>query len=38
MVAPLLGTLLADHVGIEAALVASSVLRIAGFGLFARGK
>jgi len=38
MAAPLLGTLLADHVGIGTALVASSVLRIAGFGLFARGK
>jgi MFS family permease len=36
--APLLGTLLASHVGIGGALVASGLIRLVGFGLFAWGK
>jgi len=35
VVAPLLGTLLADHIGIGGALVVSSMVRLFGFGLFA---
>jgi len=35
VVAPLLGTLLADHIGIGGALVISSMVRLLGFGLFA---
>ena len=35
VIAPLLGTLLADHIGIGGALVASSIVRLFGFGLFA---
>ena len=35
VVAPLLGTALADHIGLGAALVISSVVRLLGFGLFA---
>lgn len=35
MVGPLLGTLLADRIGIGGALVVSAVLRLIGFGLFA---
>ena len=38
VVAPLLGTLLADHVGIGGALVVSAIVRLVGFGLFAWGK
>jgi MFS family permease len=38
MVAPLIGTTLADHAGIHVALVASTVVRLAGFGLFMRSK
>jgi hypothetical protein len=33
--APLLGTVLADHIGIGGALVISSMMRLVGFGLFA---
>jgi hypothetical protein len=33
--APLLGTVLADHVGIRVALVVGAVLQLSGFGLFA---
>jgi len=36
--APLLGTLLADHIGLGGALAASGLIRLAGFGLFAWGK
>jgi hypothetical protein len=35
VVTPLLGTLLADHIGLGGALVASSMVRLVGFGLFA---
>jgi hypothetical protein len=35
VIAPLLGTLLADHIGIGGALVVSSIVRLFGFGLFA---
>ena len=35
MMGPLLGTLLADRIGIGGALVVSAVLRLIGFGLFA---
>jgi MFS family permease len=35
VIAPLLGTLLADQVGLAMALVISSLLRLIGFGLFA---
>jgi hypothetical protein len=35
VVTPLLGTLLADHIGLGGALVASSMVRLFGFGLFA---
>ena len=35
---PLVGTLLADHIGLGGALVVSAGLRLAGFGLFAWGK
>ncbi len=35
--APLLGTVLADRIGLGGALVASAALRLAGFLLFARG-
>ena len=35
MVAPLLGTLLADRIGLAGALVVSSAVRLLGFGLFA---
>ena len=38
VVAPLLGTLLADHIGLGGALAASGLIRLAGFGLFAWGK
>jgi hypothetical protein len=38
MIAPLLGTLLANQIGIGGALVASAVVRLAGFGLFAWDK
>ena len=35
VIAPLLGTLLADHFGIGHALVMSTIVRLVGFGLFA---
>jgi len=35
VVTPLLGALLADHIGIGGALVVSSMMRLIGFGLFA---
>jgi len=35
VVTPLLGALLADHIGIGGALVVSSMVRLIGFGLFA---
>jgi predicted MFS family arabinose efflux permease len=35
MAAPLLGTLLADQVGLSNALLLSALLRLIGFGLFA---
>jgi hypothetical protein len=38
VVSPLLGTTLADHVGIQTALAVSTLARLAGFGLFAVGK
>jgi MFS family permease len=38
VIAPLLGTYLADHVGIGGALMVSAVLRLIGFGLFAGSK
>jgi len=38
VIAPLLGTLLADRLGIGGALLVSAVLRLAGFGLFAWGR
>ena len=38
VVAPLLGTLLANHIGLGGALAASGLIRLAGFGLFAWGK
>jgi hypothetical protein len=38
VVAPLAGTTLADHAGIYAALVVSTLVRLAGFGLFAARK
>lgn len=38
VVSPLLGTTLADHAGIHAALVVSTLVRLAGFGLFAARK
>lgn len=37
MVAPLLGTTLADYVGLGGALLASAGLRLLGFALFTRG-
>lgn len=33
--APLVGTFLADHVGIGGALIVAAMLRLIGFGLFA---
>ena len=36
--APLLGTLVADRVGLQGALIVSAILRLIGFGLFALGK
>jgi len=36
MVAPLVGTLLADHLGLGGALLASAALRLVGFALFVR--
>lgn len=38
VVSPLLGTALANHTGIHAALVVSTIVRLAGFGLFAAQK
>jgi hypothetical protein len=38
MVTPLLGTALADRIGLGGALVASAALRLTGFLLFALGK
>jgi len=38
IIAPLLGTWLADRIGIPAVLVIGTVLRLAAFGLFARGQ
>lgn len=38
VVAPLLGTLLADHLGLGWALLVSAILRLLGFGLFALGR
>jgi hypothetical protein len=35
MAAPLLGTALADHIGIDGALIISGIMRLMGFGLFA---
>ncbi len=35
VIAPLLGTLLADQLGLAVALVISTLLRLIGFGLFA---
>lgn len=36
--APLVGTLLADYIGLSGALIVSGALRLTGFALFARGK
>lgn len=36
--APLVGTLLADYIGLSGALIVSGALRFVGFGLFALGK
>jgi MFS family permease len=38
VIAPLLGTLLADQVGLAAALIISTLLRLIGFGLFTLGR
>jgi hypothetical protein len=38
VVSPLLGTTLADHAGIQTALAVSTLVRLAGFGLFALSK
>lgn len=38
VIAPLSGTLLANHIGIRGALIASAALRLVGFGLFARSR
>lgn len=38
LAAPLLGTLLADHIGLSSALMISTLLRLIGFGLFVWGE
>ena len=38
VIAPLIGTLLADQIGIGGAMLVSAAIRLLGFGLFARGR
>jgi len=38
IIAPLIGTFLADHIGLSGGLLASAALRLLGFLLFARQK